>query len=367
MVIIEEPSPRIAVIRTSDRGQFKRCRRLWNFTSHLRQNRTFTESAEYLWLGTGCHYACEDFHGYNYYKHPVEAFRAYAHATRRLSKQSSYQLPLSVEGQITLGEQLLDYYMHWLESRPLMETLWIGDIPQVEVEASVKLPFSNEHYDEVYYQATFDRVVVIDNQIWVMDYKFYNRDWTPELVYDQQMSAYVWLASIMYQEYDMYPATGAIVQKHFKKVPDLPKILSTGKLSSDKSQNTTYEMYRQALIDMYGTWEKAPMMNRKCLDHLMTDSTEDGDKYIVRHYTTRNEEHIAATGASIMMELEDMLNLNLPLYKNETKDCSWGCSFRDICLAIDEGRDWEQELQADTVDRGEGDMSWRKLLPHLEK
>src|SRR5690606_20795419 len=178
---------RVAIIRTSDRIAFKRCRRKWSLTSHLRHNRVHTESASHLWLGSGCHYALEDYHGYNFYKHPAEAFRAYVAAWKKHAQQTRFQLPPDIDELIALGESLMDYYTIWLQNRDPLQTLWVDGVPQVEVKVLIELPFESPHYDKVLYQAELDRVVVIDDELWVVDYKFYNRDWTPDPDYDPQM------------------------------------------------------------------------------------------------------------------------------------------------------------------------------------
>lgn len=353
----------IAIIRTSDRISFKRCRRKWSWTSHLQLNRDTSEAASYLWLGTGCHYALQDFHGWNYYKSPVEAFRAYVHAQREWVKRNPHRkLPMAWTEQAELGEALMEYYLIWLQGRDPLQTYWHNGVPQCEVKCSIQLPFSNEHYDEVYYQATLDRVVIdSDGNLWVQDYKFYNRDWTPQPDFDAQMSAYIWIASLMYDR----PVVGAILQKHFKKVPEPPRILASGKLSSDKNQNTSAPMYKERLIQMYGAVENAPLSNRQCYEALLLSEDIERDDFIRRDRTRRNENQIAATYAQIMMELPEMLNPELPLYKNDTKDCSWDCAFNDICQMMDQGLDWESTLLDTTVNRDAEDESWQQHLPHL--
>src|SRR5690348_3014935 len=77
---------RVAIIRTSDRSNFRRCRRRWNWQSHLRGNLTPIETASPLWFGSGFHYALEDFHGPRKFQHARDAFKAYVLATHKQSK-----------------------------------------------------------------------------------------------------------------------------------------------------------------------------------------------------------------------------------------------------------------------------------------
>ncbi len=315
-------------------------------------------------MGTGGHYALEDYHGYNYYKHPVEAFRAYNQAYRlHIQKTPNLVLPEEIDEQLELGEAILEYYLLWLKNRDPLETLWVDGKPQCEIKGSIPLPqLANEHYDEVYYQFTLDRVVVIEGELWVLDYKFYNRDWVTAPEFDSQMSAYIWAASCLYDR----PVAGAILEKHFKKIPKDPRILRNGDLSGAKDQDTTYHQYREVMIDMYGSVDKSPPNCRETLTVLAAKEGPESDGFIQRMRTTRTEIEIGSIGAQIMMEGADMLNKDLPLYKNDTKDCSWDCGFSDICLMMDQGHDWEGALELLTVDRNQGDDGWRDNLPDLE-
>src|SRR3954468_7715100 len=77
----------VARIRTSDRIGFKRCRRRWGWNSHLRGNLGPKEAQNPLWFGTGMHFALEDYHGFNVYGSPTEAFKAYCSATYHLKQR----------------------------------------------------------------------------------------------------------------------------------------------------------------------------------------------------------------------------------------------------------------------------------------
>ncbi len=90
---------------------------------------------------------------------------------------------------------------------------------------------------------------------------------------------------------------------------------------------------------------------------------ETRDNFIRYDRTYRNLEQVRATGTKILMELQEMIDPNLPLYPNETKDCSWDCSFRDVCLMMDREEYWEEVLQETTVSRQEEKATWRQYLP----
>lgn len=355
----------IARIRTSDRKSFKRCRRRWGFESGLKQNLTMTDQPSYFWLGTGGHFALEDFHGYNYYGHPVEAFHAYVKAQEAFCARSRTNIPDDYREQTELGEGILDYYLTWLRHRNPLKTYMVNGEPQVEVRIQLEIPM--EHlppetrewgWDKVVYDATIDRVVEIDGELWIVDYKFFQSFWTASLDYDQQMSAYIWAASCIYDR----PIVGAIMHQFLKRVPSPPRLLASGRLSADKSQATTYYMYKDMVEELYGSVDKAPSDIVRCLNGLAAKESEDRDGFIWRSYTKRTPQQIEATGTKIIMEAGEMLNPDLPLYPNETKDCTWDCGFRDVCLMMDRDDDWEHVLKETTVSRSEEDESWRDHL-----
>lgn len=367
----QEIAPRygkIARIRTSDRALFKRCRRKWNWQSHLRQNRDVRQRQSYFWIGTGGHFALEDYHGHNQYGHPVVAFRAYVEAYRRWVSKSkgAQQLPDDWEEQAEIGEAILDYYVtDWLKLRDPLATHWVDGYPQVELNIEVELPFTREqldHFqlDKVIYGMKLDRIVVIEGELWVQDYKFYKNFSTSGLDGDEQMSAYVWGASCVYAD---MPVAGAIHQQFKKTIPTPPKVLGNGRLSTDERQGTTHRLYHTALEHMYGTIEAAPLANRHYLAHLAESETEDRDAFILRERTYRSLAEQQATGTQIMMEVEEMLDPAIRIYPNHTRDCSWDCQLNSVCANVDRDDDWVAELEDTTTTRTEENEGWRKLLP----
>lgn len=358
---------KIARIRTSDRSLFKRCRRKWNWQSHLRHNLDVRQRQSYFWIGTGGHFALEDYHGFNQYGHPVEAFRAYVNAYKKWVQNSrgAQEMPDDWKEQVELGEAILDYYVtDWLSLRDPLKTLWVDGYPQVELNIEIPLPFTQEQLDQfevdaVIYGMKLDRIVVIEDELWVQDYKFYKSFNTSSLDWDEQMSAYVWGASCVY---DM-PVAGAIHHQFKKQIPCEPKLLANGRLSTDLRQGTTHRLYRKALEHMYGETDKAPMANREFLGHLAELETSDRDEYILRERTYRTIAEQQATGTQIMMEVEEMLNPNLPIYPNHTKDCSWDCQLNSVCQNVDRDDDWEAELEDTATTRTEENEGWRKHLP----
>lgn len=363
---IRLPNERVAYIRTSDRINYRRCRRRWNWASHLRQNLTPISAASPLWFGSGCHYAWEDMHGYNRWGGPVEAFKQYARASVKAAKAAGDNrlLPPDFMDLVPLGVSMLGYYAdYWLNGRDTLKTFWYEGRPQVEVHAVVDVPIQTPHYDRVCYAVTLDRVVQDDidpQSLWILDYKTAKRFETRHLPNDPQISSYCWIGR---QLYPGYKIAGFIYQQHRKEFVEEPRVnASTGTLST-RGTKTTHRLYRRALLNQYGDVLRAPKAQVDYLNELIALETPNADHFIRRDFIDRNEHMIEAEGAKIMMELEEMLNPELALYPSPTRECAHLCSFNSPCLSMDDGSDWEYELEIGYRPKDADFDHWRKFLP----
>ncbi len=352
---------RVAILRTSDRILFKRCRRRWGWNSHLRHNLGPKAGISPLWFGSGIHFALEDFHGYNRFGHPVAAFDAYVKATQAHDAKG---LPEDWEELWELGKGMLDYYVVWLKQRNGTEfkTFWEKGIPQVEVNFRFPVPFdaSAWGYDEVWYSGTIDRICVTadEDQLWPADYKTAASIATLHYSTDPQVSVYMWAVPLMY---DM-PVGGFLYQQHRKAIPEPGRILKNLQVSVAKDQMTTRALYKQALVNTYGTVEQAPQANQELLSMFAGREHELYDNFVRIDKIGRNERSAQSEGAKILMEAEEMLNPNLPLYPNPTRECATFCPFLSPCVSLDDGGDWKMELDLLMKPRDAVYDSWRKKL-----
>jgi len=346
----------LIIIRTSDRISFRGCRRRWGWSSHLRQNLEPKTAASPLWLGTGVHYALEDFHGYKYFPSISAAFLAYVEACRDLPGGEG--LPMDYRELTELGVGMLEYYVEWLEGRDPLETLWVDGVPQVEVEALIPLPETPE-FPSMMYGVKLDRVARDSKgDLWIQDWKTAIRMETEHLENDPQTAAYCWVGSVMYEE----PVAGMCYTQLWKELPKPPRLLASGKYSASKSQITTHKMYRSALIDLYTSIEKAPPGNVEALNHFAELEGPESDKFIRRDFKTLSKRAIQAEGVKILLETPEMVDPNLPLYPNPTRMCFRYCPFYSPCLAMDDGSDWESEIQEGYRQRQSEENSWRSRI-----
>lgn len=353
------PKERVAVIRTTDRIMFKRCRRRWGWQSHLRGNLGQREGVSPLWMGSGFHFALEDYHGYNYFQKPSLAFREYVAATRRINQSA---LPAGWEEDTELACGMLDYYSEqWLSNRPALQTFVWNGVPQVEVNFRVELPWEAGRYgfDRVIYSGTLDRVIIDEHgQLWIVEYKTAKAIQTLHLANDSQVSSYCWAGRYLYDR----PVVGVIYQQHRKDLPKEPKILATGRLSTDKRQLVTYQSMRHSIKQSYGSIKAAPIEYIDYLNYLAQNESPLGDKFVWRSKIQRNDHQCEAEGVKILMEAEEMLNPDLPLYPNPDRTCQFMCPFNGACVSLDDGGDWQYELELLFKDRDPNYDNWRKKV-----
>lgn len=346
------------VIRTSDRILRRRCKRKWNWGSHLKSNREGSETRSPLWMGTALHYALEDYHGFNKYGHPTKALAAFVQAWRNTL---GLTLPDEWKEDVDLCQGMLNYYAnYWLKERDPLKTLWLDGVPQVEVRFRISLPLKGPNGEDVVYEGQLDRVIEDEHtRLWFQDYKSAKTFGRAHLDTDQQMSSYSWAGSVIFDR----PVAGGIYQQHLKALPEPPRWLASGRYSTNKDQHTTHELYTEALLKLYGDVKKAPSDNIRFLNELVEAEQEHSNRYVRRDFVERNEHQIQAEGAKILMEAAEMIDPNAALYPSPTSDCSWDCDFLVPCLALDDGGDWEQEIELLTSPRPEERDEWRQHLP----
>jgi hypothetical protein len=63
-----------------------------------------------------------------------------------------------------------------------------------------------------------------------------------------------------------------------------------------------------------------------------------------------------------LLEVHEMLDPDIPIYPNPTRDCGWDCNYRDVSAMMDDGSDWEWMLQTEFKPFIGYDDSWRKRV-----
>lgn len=371
-------------LHTHDSISYKRCRRKWMLSSpfrmHLQPKASVFGANPHLWFGSGFHFGLEDRFGYNRFGKASEAFLAYVAA------HEPEELPENVEELKELGVAMLDFYEGWEEKIGKWRTVWVDGKPLVEVKFSLVLEplthyiLNNHQYyrvedsdnwmckesdhvlsenlliqygaekKEIVFHGTLDRVVEDSKgNWWILDYKTAKAIDTSKLDLDPQISKYCWAAE---QWFDREIA-GMVYVQCTKNPPKAPKLTTKG-VSADKRQRTTHALYKAALIEYYGSVQAAPAANVALLNDLADRETENGNEFIRYDFVPRNEVSKRNVYEHILAEGREILNPDLPIYPNPTRDCSWDCPFKVICIAMEEGADWECylddfEVRAETM------------------
>jgi hypothetical protein len=314
----------------------------------------------------------EDYHGYNTYGHPCEAFLAYVHAYRLWVARSDVkdELPDDMDEQIELALAILEYYLLWLETRDPLYTYWVDGHPQVEVRGQIALPLDfeldNGHQIPIRYDMTFDRVIIDKDGLygpvgglWIQDWKFMKSIGEGHFETDGQISSYCWGGNTLYDQ----PIEGFIYHQFKKQKAQGPRVLKNGTISVAQNMTTSHRLYRESLLAAYGAVEKAPVANIDYLNNLAVQEGPHRDPYIQRDIIHRSVARQQATGEQIMAEVSEMLNPDIYLYPNSTKDCSWDCWMNDVCVMMDEGEDWEHVLSLVAAEQSPIRDGWREYLP----
>lgn len=210
------------------------------------------------------------------------------------------------------------------------------------------------------FHGTIDRVCVDSfGRLYLLDYKTAKGADTNKLDTDDQVSRYMWAA----EQYLGMPIEGFVYLQLTKDVPKAPRKLQKGGISSDVSQRTTRALYKQALVDLYGSVEAAPAANIKCLNALAEKEFPEGDPFIRWDFVLRTTHEKVATYYNILAEVMAMTDPNKPLFSSPTRDCIWDCPFRGACLALDKGA-WEEfqlaleEYAPRQIERGADVPGW---------
>lgn len=242
---------------------------------------------------------------------------------------------------------------------------------------STELMFAIPLTDDDIYTGTIDLVLreKSTGRVWFADYKTTTSidryDKASDM--DRQISRYWWalqqLASGLGQVFnqknntwdsifnsrlfdDLTAPYGFFYNIILKSYPVAPKELKGGKLSKDKSQNTTYELYEQAIaerglehdnyVDFLQFLRETPREYFRRLEVVklqpqINNSVEELSQITWDIKTVR------------MIKKNSEITRRNPIYRNITHDCSWDCPFLTICEASLDGSDIEWMIEQEFI------------------
>lgn len=324
-------------IHTSDRKTFKDCRRKWDLSSRIRQNLAPKKVNDKLWLGSGVHYSLEHYYGND--EGLISSFNDWA--DQEVMRMKEEQNGLWQEQQDMLKEQrelgigILEHYKKFAKKE---DPKYFEKV--IETEVSFEVPIYNNKGNRTHgvYRGTYDGIVQdSDGFYWLLEHKTASRISTDHLPLDEQVVSYMWAAQ---QEYGI-ELEGVIYNILLKKIPTKPRELKSGGLSKAKNIKTTYNVYVNALKEHYNGSENVPWEEyESILDHLKDKDNE----FFWRKKLTKTQEEINDIGRRIYQEYKDMTDPNLSIYPRPSRDCIWKCDFREVCIAMNQGADYQYML-----------------------
>jgi len=313
------------IVRVTERAAFKRCRRRWKYQS-LMELVPIAEPRGALWLGTGVHYGLEQ-----YYRDGADPW---------LAAQEWLDMKLP---ELHLEDMWPEERVKFNETTDLMASILTGYVPFAQEHDDFEVVGVEENL-EVHVPGTRvklgGKVDVLTRrgpkaQLWPMDHKTAAQYVDISVLeMDDQMTAYLWL---VWQVYGELPG-GALYNELRKKVPAQPEVLVRGGLSKKKNVDTTYEIYLQAIKNNH--------LNPEDYADILEFLRNKPDGFYRREAVARTKYELEHFAENLVPEAKAMNSKNTPLYPSPTRDCSWDCQYRDLCLCETTGGDLDSLIES---------------------
>jgi hypothetical protein len=331
----------VPMLRTSERKDFKRCpmRWNWNYVEGL-QSRGRTANA--LWFGTGMHLALE--HWYvkgktrGSYNEMLQVWDEYCDGeVRRVGTLSDPDSETKMIDARELGHAMLrDYVIEYGK-----DTEW--EVIATEQPFQIGIPWPEEQLARfktpppgpmIWYVGKYDTVMRnrLTGELWLWDHKNVKSIDTAYLQMDDQGGSYLAVAEIVLKHQGLIGQDeyleGIIFNFLRKAMPDDRPQNEQG-LYLNKPTKAEQKLYGANYPGSVSKKQPPPRFHRE----VVTRSTDEKRSQLIR--IQREAVVMNAYRAK-----------QLPLIKNPTRDCSWDCSFFDMCLIEDMGGDVEEFKEA---------------------
>lgn len=384
----------ILPIHASDRGSFKRCRRLWEWSSPLNMN--LAPKVEQvgvnknLWLGTGVHHALAQYYNPILQRDPIESFKAWYQLQwhggivteeeanlsydRRPKLVDNAALLYKVQGLMDmlpdpdhelfeqlreLGVGMLTFYKEYAEREDNFAVICEEHTFSVPVLRSDGFPMMGKDprdgkAKEVHLRGTQDAIIqdLETGQFGILEHKTavqIGEDYHRKLEKDEQCTTYMYAAEREAAIHGLeYEKISFVLYNALRKAyPKPPTPVRSGLFSVNRqTESTTYPMLmdyiRKNGLDL------VVEADEKLSNYVEYVKTAGDSQFIERTPVRRNRHEIESCGQRVFMEAQDMLASNINIYPNPTGDyLCLNCSFRLPCIARDDGSDWQMILEDD--------------------
>lgn len=307
------------IVHTTERGTFRQCKRKWKYqyVNRFQRGEVYFNA---LWFGTLIH-KCMAY----YYKHEIPLLTTFEKEFKEQTEKRYKELPSTAQEKVDEFYQLGKCMLIGYEQKYKKEK-W--EIVSVEEPYSYSIDVEDIR---VTVQGTMDMVIRQDNRLWIVDHKTYAKFVDPtDLLMDDQMTTYLFLL----QHNSNERIGGAIYNQLLKKIPDVPKVLQSGKISKDVKCYTTRAMY-EAILEAN---------NQDVNDYADILSKLDSIEFFRREPIARTNRELKLFKEQLHLELQDMVRFykdtNL-IYPNVSRSCKEICQYTDLCRCQSQGGDWE--------------------------
>lgn len=331
----------------TERQSFQNCRRQW----YLDTVELLEPDGQVAWaliFGTVVHEALDIY--YRNQRDIETALKAFKKAWKvednRLAREYGGLYSQGIEAEWwdyhEKGLQMLKYYhIHDTESGFFDKVVDVGlgfDAwrQNVTVEERQFIEVLDELGGTNLLSGRIDLVVKRSDGLWIVDHKTAASapSWRA-LEVDDQLTGYCWI----YWRMTGNLPRGALYNVLLKDPPKPPRLIDGGrKLSQDKSQRTTYDLYVDAIREngfALGDYE----------DFLNFLAKKGWNTFFPRDGMQRNRHELEAFEHRLKYQLEDMkdaLEREEKRYPNPSqRTCGYGCPFIPLCQAMDDGSDVE--------------------------
>jgi PD-(D/E)XK nuclease superfamily len=357
-------------VHTTDRMNFRSCRLRWHFSSNLRLNLRPEQTGDNLYFGSAIHKGLEAY--YNNGKDIEPAVIAaldylkYIHDTEWSGSEEATE---QFSDQYLLAQGMLRHYhqvyqhdglkMEMVEAKfevPIGKCPDCGGSGHDEWEDDNSGPCPRcAGTGEVLYSFQIDGLVR-DNRdrLWILEHKTASKieDDTDYLQLDDQCTSYLWGMSVVRPDLKIE----GVIYNTLRKIAPLPlRELKSGELSRDKSQPTTYHIAYKQLKEWWAPLD-VPATYQEFLDYLEHRESSNlplqyESPFFRRVPVRRTPQELQAEKAMIDMEVKEMLDPNLGIYRNPNRFNCGGCAFKAPCIAYTSGGDVQTLLDGSYISR----------------
>lgn len=317
------------IIHNSGIKSFKECRRKWD----LRNKYQPIKINDNLFLGSGVHYALE-----KYYADDVDLVDAFLEwFNDKLSELEIWESQMDMlEEKKQLGIGMLKHYRKFAENN---DADYFEKVVDTEIDFEIPVKNLKGNATQCKYAGTVDGLVIDQYGLyWILEHKTASRIDTTHLPLDEQVVRYMWAM----QEKLGVEIAGVIYNILLKKTPSEPRVLKSGALSKAKNIKTTYDAYLNSLIEHYGSFEDVPIYEYK---DILTDLKGRDNEFFKRVKVEKTQHEINDIAKRTYLEYKEMSNPHLRMFPSPSRDCNWKCDFREVCISMNQGHDYQYLLE----------------------